>query len=302
MLTPRGVLESRRVPASGAGPSADRLVLGSEGTLGVITEAWMRVTPRPRYRTNASITFAELRSAVAAARAIAQSGLHPANCRLLDPTEALMNGVSLDGSALLLLAFESADHALDAWMARALAIAQGEGGACASGPSSREAPGAAADWRSAFLAAPYLQSALISLGVIADTFETACTWARFDELHRAISEEVSAVLHRVCGGGILGMRFTHVHPDGPAPYYTFLAPARSGAELEQWAEIKRAAADAVLAHGGTITHHHGVGRTHRPWYDRERSAPFAAALRAVKAALDPQGILNPGVLIGAEAC
>ena len=303
MLTPRGVLETRRLPASGAGPSADRLVLGSEGTLGVITEAWMRVTPRPRFRASASITFAELRAGVAAARAIAQSGLHPANCRLLDPAEALINGVSSDGSTVLLLAFESADHALDAWMARALAIAQGEGGVCPRGPVLREdgslsgAEGLAGGWRAAFLEAPYLQSALISLGVLADTFETACTWQRFDELNAAITAEVGEALRRVCGAGMVSMRFTHVYPDGPAPYYTFLAPARAGAELEQWAEIKRAAADAILAHGGTITHHHAVGRVHRPWYDRERSGPFGAALRAAKSALDPHAILNPGVLI-----
>jgi alkyldihydroxyacetonephosphate synthase len=303
MLTPRGVLESRRLPASGAGPNPDRLVLGSEGALGVITEAWMRVTPRPRFRASASVTFAELGQAVAAAREIAQSGLHPSNCRLLDPTEALMNGVSLDGSTLLLLAFESPDHALDAWISRALAIAQAHGGACPSGPLLRDdaarssAEGLAGGWRKAFLEAPYLQSAMISLGMLADTFETACTWQRFDELHAAIIEAVTEALRRACGGGIVSARFTHVYPDGPAPYYTFLAPARAGAELEQWAEVKQAASDAVLAHGGTITHHHAVGRVHRPWYDRERSAPFAAALRAAKSVLDPKGILNPGVLL-----
>ena len=138
---------------------------------------------------------------------------------------------------------------------------------------------------------------MISLGMLADTFETACTWQRFDELHGAVLEAVTEALQRACGGGIVSTRFTHVYPDGPAPYYTFLAPARAGAELEQWAEVKQAAADAILAHGGTITHHHAVGRAHRPWYDRERSDPFAAALRAAKSALDPQGILNPGVLV-----
>jgi alkyldihydroxyacetonephosphate synthase len=88
-----------------------------------------------------------------------------------------------------------------------------------------------------------------------------------------------------------------VYPDGPAPYYTILAPARRGGELEQWAEIKRIASEAVIGGGGTITHHHAVGREHRPWYDRQRPEPFAAALRAAKAALDPSGALNPGVLI-----
>jgi alkyldihydroxyacetonephosphate synthase len=100
-----------------------------------------------------------------------------------------------------------------------------------------------------------------------------------------------------CGGGTVTCRFTHVYPDGPAPYYTILAPARRGDELEQWDEIKGAAADAVIAAGGTITHHHAVGRDHRPWYERQRPEPFAQALRAAKSALDPSGVLNPGVLI-----
>jgi alkyldihydroxyacetonephosphate synthase len=106
-----------------------------------------------------------------------------------------------------------------------------------------------------------------------------------------------AAVEEICGGGRVTCRFTHVYPDGPAPYFTVLAPARRGAELEQWDAIKRVAADAVIAGGGTITHHHAVGRDHRPWYDRQRPEPFAKALTAAKAALDPKGILNPGVLI-----
>ncbi|HLL53823.1 MAG TPA: FAD-binding oxidoreductase [Myxococcaceae bacterium] len=303
MLTPRGVHETRRLPASGAGPSPDRLVLGSEGTLGVITEAWMRVQPRPKWRVSASVFFQDYDAAVRATREISQAGLHPSNCRVLDAQEAFINAVSGDGSTVLLLAFESADHPLDAWMARALAIAEGHGGTCPKGPVSRTEgeKGATADaagsWRSAFIEAPYLQNAMVSLGVIADTFETACTWKHFPELHGAVTEAVRSTLERVCGGGFVTCRFTHVYPDGPAPYFTFLGPAKRGGELEQWVEIKRAASEALLAHGGTITHHHAVGRLHRPWYDRERPEPFALALRAVKSALDPRAILNPGVLI-----
>jgi alkyldihydroxyacetonephosphate synthase len=101
----------------------------------------------------------------------------------------------------------------------------------------------------------------------------------------------------VCGDGTVTCRFTHVYPDGPAPYYTILAPVRRGKELEQWAELKRVASEAVIEGGGTITHHHAVGREHRPWYDRQRPEAFASALRAAKRALDPTGALNPGVLI-----
>ena len=151
--------------------------------------------------------------------------------------------------------------------------------------------------RTAFFAAPYLFKALVAIGGVADTFETACTWDRFADLHAQVNEAVGSAMRRVCGGGLLACRFTHVYPDGPAPYYTFVAGGRPGGQLEQWAEIKAAAADAVLAAGGTITHHHAVGRLHRPWYERERPAPFATALAAAKRALDPAGILNPGVLL-----
>lgn len=302
MVTPAGVYATRRLPASGAGPSPDRLALGSEGILGVITEAWLRVQARPRHRASASVSFPRFEDAVAAARALAQSGLHPANCRLLDRTEMLLNAVGAGGDAVLLLGFESADHPLGPWIDRALAIAAEHGGSCPEGPKLRDdgargAAAAAATWRESFFQAPYLQSALVSLGVIADTFETACTWDRFEALHAAVGAAVRAAMQEACGAGVLSCRFTHVYPDGPAPYYTFVAPGRAGEELAQWAAIKRAAADAILAAGGTITHHHAVGRLHRPWYDQERPEPFALALRAAKRALDPAGIMNPGVLV-----
>jgi alkyldihydroxyacetonephosphate synthase len=124
--------------------------------------------------------------------------------------------------------------------------------------------------------------------VVNDTFETAVTWDKLGDLREAVR---AAVPHATC-------RFTHVYPDGPAPYYTFIGSAKPGGQWEQWMELKHAASEAISAHGGTITHHHAVGRLHRPWYDRERPEPFALALAAVKGALDPRGILNPGVLIG----
>lgn len=157
--------------------------------------------------------------------------------------------------------------------------------------------GAVAGWRDAFLRAPYLRDTFVAIGVLSETFETAITWDGFPAFDRAVRERVTTALHDACGTGSVTRRFTHVYPDGPAPYYTVLAPARRGEELEQWAQIKQAAGDAVIEHGGTITHHHAVGRDHRPWYDRQRPDPFAAALRAAKAAVDPDGALNPGVLI-----
>jgi alkyldihydroxyacetonephosphate synthase len=303
-LTPRGVMESRRLPGSGAGPSPDRLVLGSEGILGVITEAWMRLQDRPRFRASATARFASWTDGVAAARAVAQSGLWPANCRLLDPVEALLTGVDDGSSTLLLLAFESADHPVDPWITRAVELARDHGGTVAdadvrvvtSSEGARE--GAAGSWRNAFIRAPYTRDVLVAMGMVNETFETACTWDRFDALHAGVVAAVRDGARAAdCGDPVVTCRFTHVYPDGPAPYFTVIAPGDRARLVEQWDVIKRHAADALLAHGGTITHHHAVGRDHRPWYDEQRPDLFADALRAAKQALDPAGIMNPGVLI-----
>jgi alkyldihydroxyacetonephosphate synthase len=152
-------------------------------------------------------------------------------------------------------------------------------------------------WREVFLEAPYLQSALISLGVMADTFETACTWDRFEALHADVTASVSACLDTLGTPGRVGCRFTHVYPDGPAPYYTFIAPQHPSDPVGQWKAVKTAASEALVRNGATITHHHAVGRTHMPWYARERPELFARCLRAARHELDPDGILNPGVLI-----
>ena len=157
--------------------------------------------------------------------------------------------------------------------------------------------GGSGAWREAFLRAPYLRDTFVAMHVFSETFETSITWDRFPAFHAEVLGAAQAALEEACGGGWVTCRFTHVYPDGPAPYYTMLAPARPGEELDQWEAVKGAASDAVIGAGGTITHHHAVGRDHRPWYDRQRPEPFAAALRGAKAAVDPQGILNPGVLI-----
>jgi alkyldihydroxyacetonephosphate synthase len=301
MITPRGALATHRHPGSGAGPEPARLVLGSEGALGVITEAWMRVVPRPRWRASASVAFADFTAGVAAARALVQSGLAPSNARLLDGHEARLHRVRFDGTSVLLIGFESADHPLGPWLARAVELATDHGGTVVAGPTESDdasRTGAAGAWRQAFFDAPYMQSAMLSIGVMSDTFETACSWTQFPGLHARVTAAVSQALTEECGGGIVTCRFTHVYPDGPAPYYTFVGALRPGGELAQWRAIKAAASDALAAAGGTITHHHAVGRTHRPWYDRELPALFGDALAAIKRELDPQGILNPGVLIG----
>ncbi len=303
VVTPTGIVESRRLPGSGAGPSPDRMFIGSEGTLGIITEAWMRLQDRPRFRAGASVPFPNFFAAARAVRQIAQAGLYPANCRVLDEGEALNSGAGDGNEAVMVLAFESADHPLDAWIARALEICGAHGGRVPKEPprtrKDTEATheGAAGAWRQAFLNAPYLMDTVAAMGMVSDTFETAITWDRFEDFHTRVTERGRDAIRRVCGKGSLTCRFTHVYPDGPAPYYTVLAPGRPGSQLEQWDEVKCAVSDLLIELGGTITHHHAVGRDHRRWYDRQRPEGFARALKAAKRALDPRSILNPGVLI-----
>jgi alkyldihydroxyacetonephosphate synthase len=299
VVTPRGVLETRRLPGSGAGPSPDRLFIGSEGILGVITQAWMRLQDRPRFRAGGAVRFADFFAAARAVKAIAQAGLYPANCRILDPQEAYNTGAGDGTAAILVLAFESADHPLEAWMGRALECCADHGGTREhTGMADAHRAGAAGLWRNAFIRMPYAREPLVKRAIIAVTFETAITWERFEAFHDAVKAATEAAIREVTGRpGQVTCRFTHVYPDGPAPYFSFHALGRHSDLLAQWRAIKSAASDALIEAGGTITHHHAVGRDHRPWYDREIPGLFAAALRAAKQTLDPHGLLNPGVLI-----
>lgn len=294
-LTPIGPWESRRLPGSGAGPSPDRLLLGSEGALGIVTEAWLRAQPRPVHRWAATLAAPDFAAGGQAVRALVQSGLSPATCRLLDPIEARLSGTLATGEAALVLGLESLAIALDAEIAHALQLCQDHGLRVLE-QGDRGSAGDA--WRSTFVRAPYLRESLVLLGVLVETFETAVTWDRFDGLVSAVTLAVTDALQRICGGGTVGVRLTHVYPDGAAPYFTVVAPARRGSEIAQWDEIKAAASEALLAAGGTITHHHAVGRDHRTGYDQQRPDVFAAALRAAKTAVDPAGVLNPGILLG----
>jgi len=290
-LSYAGAWESRRLPASGAGPSPDGWLLGSEGTLGVITSAWLRVRPRPACRASRSVWFPSWVAGVDAVRDIAQSGLAPSNLRLLDAGEAVRTAGGDGDRCVLLLGFESADEPVDTRLAAALRRSRDHGGTWEAGGS-----GAAAEqsWRSSFLAMPYLRDPLVRLGVLVETFETAVTWDRFGALHESVTAAVRDALGEPCH---VSCRITHAYPDGAAPYFTVLAPVRRGVELETWDRVKQVAVSAVLAGGGTVTHHHAVGRDHLDGYRHQRPAPFAAALRAAKSAVDPDHRLNPLCLL-----
>jgi alkyldihydroxyacetonephosphate synthase len=298
VVTPRGVIESRRLPGSGAGPSPDRMMIGSEGILGIITQAWMRLQDRPTFRAGGAMRFKDFFTAARAVRAVAQAGLYPSNCRILDAAEAYNTGAADGSVAIMVLAFESADHEVGPWMKRALECCADHGGTPEASGADAHREGAAGVWRNAFIRMPYAMERLILRGVINDTFETSITWDRFETFHDAIKMATENAIQEATGRkGQVTCRFTHVYPDGPAPYFTFHALGDPGKLGAQWLAIKSAALDAVIDNGGTVTHHHAVGRDHRPWYDRQRPPLFAEALRAAKKALDPQGLLNPGVLI-----
>ncbi|MDX1734113.1 MAG: FAD-binding oxidoreductase [Halioglobus sp.] len=311
MVTPGGVVESRRLPGSGAGPSPDRMMIGSEGILGVITEVSVRLQHRPVWKATASVLFEDFLQGAEAVRALAQSGLYPTNCRLLDADEALFNGVVSEPAAVLVVGFESADHPVDAAMARALAIAADKGGRVdADSVDYREASSAgqgganteAESWKNAFLRAPYLRNRTMQYGLIADTFETAITWERMPAFYNGLKADIVEAIKTITGqDGLVSARFTHVYPDGACLYITFIAVGSLQGDyrqlLDRWCRIKAVANDKVIERGGTVTHHHAVGRDHRSGYEKQMPPLYLETLAAAKARLDPAGIMNPGVLI-----
>ena len=306
MLTPKGWFESRRLPGSGAGPSPDRLVLGSEGTLGIVTECWLRLQKRPVYRATAGVLFPSWRAGCDAVREIAQAKLWPANLRILDPAEGAFSA-GMDGRhALLIIGFESSDVPQGGNVGAAVAMARSHGGLVADddiliddgsgAPTGRG--GAVGAWRNAFIGVNAGLTA--GLGLLSDTFETAVTWDKWPDFDAEIRERVGDALRAALGSDTrLSCRFTHVYPDGPAPYYSFSGVVPRGAEAERWQLVKEAATAAVVAAGGTVTHHHAVGRMHRAGWQEQRPALFGEMLRGAKRSVDPNGILNPGVLIAA---
>ncbi|MCY4142196.1 MAG: FAD-binding oxidoreductase [Gammaproteobacteria bacterium] len=304
MLSPQGWFQSRRLPGSGAGPSPDRLILGSEGIFGIISDAWLRLQKRPVYRASLGAMFSDWEKGTEAVRAVVQAKLWPANLRILDPVEAGVNA-GLDGTrSLLILGFESADVSQQFSIETAAEIVRDYGGefeqedilvADGTGRATGRG-GKVGAWRQSFIGVN--AGVGLGLGLLSDTFETAITWDQWPSFDAYIRDKVGSVLREVLGeSSTLACRFTHVYPDGPAPYYSFSGPVPIGEEFKHWKAIKDAASEAVVDAGGTITHHHAVGRMHKSGWTKQTPLGYDQVLRAIKKEFDPQGVLNPGVLV-----
>ena len=304
MITPSGLYETRRLPGSGAGPSPDRFAIGSEGIMGIITEASMRLQDRPTFRSSCTVEFESYEDSLIALRQISQSGLFPSNCRLLDSNEALFNGAGDGTKHLLILAFESADHDKTASLERSLEIAKENNGLFEKLPHSSDAhrSGSSGNWRNSFIKAPYLRESFTRRGIIQDTFETSITWDKSLKFIEEVKEQTSKAILKITGKpSLVTCRITHSYPDGIAPYFTFGAFATPNTMIDIWKDIKLATNEICISNQGTVTHHHAVGRDHRPnGYDQQRPELFNKVLISAKSTLDPKGIMNPGVLIDPE--
>ena len=311
---PAGDIGLSAVPASAAGPELRRLLVGSEGTLGVICELALRVRPAPRERVYEGAFFESFAAGVEALRALAQQHASPDVARLSDEQETRMS-VALAGSGtvkgrlgrsylglrgyreggcLAILGFEGAPGELASRRKRALELVRRSGGLTVG-----RSPGEA--WLKARFAAPYLRDELLTQGVMVETLETATQWSNLQRLHRDVARAIAEALEGCGTPGLVMCHVSHLYETGASLYFTFLAARRAEDEVGQWRTVKEAASEAITRGGGTITHHHAVGRDHMPWMEDEVSSTGVAVLRALKSELDPTGIMNPGKLIALSA-
>jgi alkyldihydroxyacetonephosphate synthase len=309
LVSPAGELSTLATPHTAAGPALRELVLGSEGVLGVITQVTARVRPIPERRRYAAWMAPDFASGAGIVRALAQSDALPDVVRLSDEAETRvslgMSGAGAGKRALLgtYLRLRRRDHGcilVCGWEGEAEAVERRRsvstrilrsGGAVALGG----APGRA--WERGRYEGPYLRDELMDLGYMVETLETAHTWTRLEELHDEVRAAIGAALAAQGTPGVVMCHLSHAYRDGASLYFTFIAPRRPEAELQQWRLAKAAASDAITETGGTITHHHGVGRDHAPYMRAEVGELGIDALRAVKERLDPAGIMNPGKLL-----
>jgi alkyldihydroxyacetonephosphate synthase len=309
LTAPAGELCLPAIPASAAGPGLRGLLVGSEGTLGVISELSLRVRAAPAERVYEGVFFEDFAAGVEVLRGLAQGPAAPAVARLSDEPETRMS-LALAGSAglkgrlgrlylgvrgygegcLAILGFEGEAGEVSRRRKRALEEAR-RGGGLAVGRSPGEA------WLKGRFSAPYLRDELLTHGVMVETLETATQWSNLRRLHREVGRAIDDGL-RACGTpGLVMCHVSHLYETGASLYFTFLARRREEDEIGQWRTVKEAASRAITEGGGTITHHHAVGRDHAPWMTAEVGSTGVAALRALKSELDPAGIMNPGKLL-----
>ncbi|OBK86923.1 flavoprotein [Mycolicibacter sinensis] len=296
-ITPAGVLDLGRAPASAAGPDLRQLLIGSEGVFGVITRVRVRVHPVPATTRYEAWSFPDFATGAAALRAITQTGTGPTVVRLSDEAETGVNLASTEqigeqqitGGCLAITLFEGTAEHTESRHAetRALLAAQG-------GTSLGEQPARA--WEHGRFSAPYLRDSLLAAGALCETLETATSWSNLPTLKAAVTEALTTALADSGTPALVMCHISHVYPTGASLYFTVVAGQR-GNPIEQWRAAKTAASEAITRTGGTITHHHAVGADHRPWMRDEVGELGVQVLRAVKATLDPAGILNPGKLI-----
>lgn len=309
LATPSGIISTARLPSSGAGPDPKRLILGSEGSLGVLTEAVIRVQRVPASRCDALYDFPlGLLSAAEAARVIVQAGLLPANLRAVDEQEAMTMGLGNGSDAVLIVSFESqleSQGVVEAQMAAARALAEGAGGTARARVDAKKDRGGTAanpgtrEWKASFTTAPEARDEIVMRGMLVETFETACTWSKLRALHEAVNAALHAVAEARGLSLLVWCRITHVYVDGCAPYFTVacIEPFDSPAQmLEAWDGLKDAANGAIHEHGAAASHHHAVGRDHLGNFATEVGPLFVAGLAALKRVFDPRGIMNPGAL------
>jgi alkyldihydroxyacetonephosphate synthase len=296
-VTPAGVLDLGRAPESAAGPDLRQLMIGSEGVLGIITRVRVRVHPVPAATRYEAWSFPDFATGADALRAVVQTGTGPTVIRLSDEAETGVNLATTDsigedritGGCLAVTVFEGTEAHVESRHAETRALLQARGGT-----SLGEAPAHA--WEHGRFGAPYLRDSLLSAGALCETLETATNWSNVAALKAAVTEALTTSLAESGTPALVLCHISHVYPTGASLYFTVVAGQR-GNPIEQWRTAKTAASDAMMRTGATITHHHAVGADHRPWMTAEVGDLGVAVLRAVKATLDPAGILNPGKLI-----
>jgi alkyldihydroxyacetonephosphate synthase len=296
-ITPAGVLDLGRAPESAAGPDLRQLLIGSEGVFGVITRVRVKVHPAPAATRYEAWSFPDFATGADGLRAVAQTGTGPTVLRLSDEAETGVNLAttenigenSITGGCLAITVFEGSEEHVESRHAETRALLKAKGGT-----SLGEAPARA--WEHGRFNAPYLRDSLLSAGALCETLETATNWSNIPAVKSAVTEALTTALAETGTPALVLCHISHVYPTGASLYFTVVAGQR-GNPIEQWRKAKTAASDAMVHTGATITHHHAVGADHRPWMRDEVGDVGVKVLQAVKATLDPAGILNPGKLI-----